>query len=92
MSEEGLGWVGVGIGWDFKQETHVYNKSPPHPCLSSIALSSSFRCFVKISANINFNCISEPLMSNYDSADQNFVNQNSAGGQQKIENTTLMNQ
>ena len=34
MSEEGLGWVGVGIGWDFKQETHVYNKSPPPTPLS----------------------------------------------------------
>ena len=58
----------------------MFTTSLPPPQLSSSAFSSSFCHFLKKkSANLNINHISESLMSNYDSADQNFVDENSAG-------------
>ena len=81
MSKVGWGWGGwwvwAGIS-EILNRRHMFTTSLPSP-LSSSALSSSFCHLLKKSTNLNFNHISETLMSNYDSADQNFVDENSAG-------------
>ena len=81
MSELGWGW---GVWWvwagisEILNRRHVFTTSLPSPC-PPVRYHPPFAVSRKKSANLNFDHISESPMSNYDSADQNFVDENSAG-------------